>query len=96
MVGGSSPSGPTRKKVIMYTVEMEHDDITITILDDTGSVPDLVVSTYEDAVYITQVDENGHVEDLLSITPEMWEELILAIDSPEGSYIVQRNGRVVE
>jgi hypothetical protein len=74
----------------MYTVEFDHDEVIITILDDSGSLPDLIINSYEDGVYITQMDEDGDYDDILNITPEMWQELILAINSSEGAYVIKR------
>ena len=80
----------------MFTIETDMDETLITIMDDTGELEDASVLLYDDYVHMRQWNEKNYKFDVITMTPEMWEELILAIDSPEGSYIVQRNGRVVE
>lgn len=70
----------------MYTVEIDHDEICITVLDDTGQHGDLKVYAYDDLVYITQDDPELECEHILEISPEMWEDLINAISSPEGVF----------
>ena len=74
----------------MYTVEFDHDEVIITILDDSGSLPDLRIHSFEARVYITQMDEDGDYDDILSITPEIWQGLILAISSSEGASVIKR------
>ena len=39
----------------MYSVEMEHDEITITIMDDHGNYSDLIINSFDDIVYIRQL-----------------------------------------
>ncbi len=70
----------------MYTVEFDHDEICITVMDDTGTHGDVKVRSYDDIVYITQDDEELDVEFVLEMNPKMWEELITAIHSPEGFF----------
>jgi hypothetical protein len=70
----------------MYTVEFDHDEICITVMDDTGVHGDIKVRSYDDTVYITQDDEDLDVEFVLEMNPAMWEELIAAIQSPEGAF----------
>ncbi len=70
----------------MYTVEFDHDEICITVMDDTGTHGDVKVRSYDDIVYITQDDEELDVEFVLEMNPQMWEELITAIHSPEGFF----------
>ena len=70
----------------MYTVEFDHDEICITVMDDTGEFGDLKVYSYDDIVYITQDDPELDCQHILELNPEMWEELITAIHSPEGFF----------
>ena len=74
----------------MYTVEFDHDEVCITVMDDTGVHGDLKIRSYEDIVYITQDDEELDVEFILEINPKMWEDLIAAIHSPEGFFMRKR------
>lgn len=71
----------------MYTVEIDHDEIAVTILDDKGIRGDISFFFYEDVVYIRQYDEKKDKYDVILFSPEMWEEFIAAYNSPEGAFI---------
>lgn len=70
----------------MFTVEFEDDEICITVIDDSGNHADLVINSFTDIVYLRQYDEETGVEQCIDISPDMWEELIAAIHSPEGAF----------
>jgi hypothetical protein len=70
----------------MFTVEMDHDEIEITILDDAGNNEDVKVHLFDDIVYIRQVFDNNKVE-AIQMSPDMWDELVAAINSSEGAYL---------
>lgn len=74
----------------MFSVEFDHDEVCITVIDDTGVHGDLRVHAFDDLVYLTQYDADLDKEYILEINPEMWEELISAIHSPEGVFIRTR------
>jgi hypothetical protein len=74
----------------MYSVEMVYDDIEITIMDDYALNEDIKIDVFDDVVFIRQYDENKECHDIISMSPEMWEELILAIHSPEGLFRVKK------
>ena len=69
----------------MFTVEMDHDEIEINILDDNGNNDDVKVHLFDDIVYIRQIDEHNKV-DSIQMSPSMWDELVAAISSSEGAY----------
>ena len=71
----------------MFTVEFDHDEVCITVMDDTGVHGDLKVYAFDDIVYIAQDDLELDTQHILEINPAMWEELIAAIHSPEGCFI---------
>lgn len=71
----------------MFTVEMDHDEIEITVLDDGGHFEDVKVFSYDEVVYIRQFNEKKNKWDLIQMTPEMYAELMTAWQSPEGSFI---------
>lgn len=77
----------------MFTVEMDLDEIEITVLDDTGTYEDVKVFSYDEVVYIRQFNEKKNKWDLLAMTPSMYVELMEAWRSSEGSYIttLERN-----
>ncbi len=70
----------------MFTIEMDYDEITITLLDDTGSYADVIINSFDDIVYIRQFEEDD-VPQAVALSPQMWEELIAAIHSPEGAFL---------
>jgi len=73
----------------MYTVEFDQDDIEITILDDSNNYEDLKIDAFTDIVYIRQWNEELDRFTVIAISPEMWEELISAIQSPEGAFVTR-------
>ena len=42
----------------MYTVEFDHDEVTITIIDDSGIHEDVIINSFDDIVFIRQWDED--------------------------------------
>ena len=70
----------------MFSVEFDFDDITITVMDDSGNHSDLIVNSFDDIVYIRQYDEENETESTIDISPKQWEELIHAIHSQEGFF----------
>lgn len=73
----------------MFTVEFDHDDIEITVIDDKGNYEDLKINAFDDIVYIRQWNEDLNRFSSISISSQMWEELISAISSPEGAFVVR-------
>jgi len=71
----------------MYTVEYEHDTFEIVVLDDQGREDDLRVEIESGAVFISQFNSVLNEEMSIRITPEQWDEMLEALQSPEGSYI---------
>jgi len=76
----------------MFTVEMDFDEIAITILDETGQYEDVQFFIYDDIVYIRQYFEKVDAFGVVAMTPEMFEEFRKSLDKPEGAYIV-RDGK---
>lgn len=73
----------------MFTVEMDHDEIEITVLDDRDGFEDVKVFSYDDIVYIRQFNEQYNKWDLIQMTPEMYVELMTAYHKPSGAYLTQ-------
>jgi len=71
----------------MYTVEMDHDVIEIVVLDDSGYEEDIKIDLEEEGVFISQFCTVMDEEQNIRITHKQWEELVLAINSPEGAFI---------
>ena len=70
----------------MFTVEFDHDNIEITVVDDGGFHEDLKIDAFDDIVYIRQWDDETEKFKTIAVGPQMWEELIAAIASPAGAY----------
>ena len=71
----------------MFTTEFDHDEITITLLDDSGNYADVIINSFDDIVYIRQFEEEDEVPQAIALSPQMWEELIAAIHSQEGAFL---------
>ena len=71
----------------MYTVEFEHDTFEIVVLCDQGTDDDLKIEIESDAVFISQWNSVLNEEQNIRISPQMWDELLSAVKSPEGAYI---------
>lgn len=74
----------------MFTIEMEWDETAITILDQRGEYEDVQFLIYDDIVYIRQWDEDMQRHVLIAMSPEMFDELVVASELPEGSYMLKR------
>ena len=77
----------------MFTVEMDHDEIEITVLDDKDGFEDVKVFSYDDIVYIRQFNEQYNKWDLIQMRPEMYVELMTAYHKPSGAYLTHINRR---
>lgn len=73
----------------MFTTEIDHDEIIVTILDDHGFHEDVIFNIYDDCVIIRQWDEHigNHSEIIMS--PDMFDDFIAALNRPEGAYRVE-------
>ena len=78
----------------MFTVEMDFDEMEITVLDDSGRFEDVKVFSYDEIVYIRQFNEKKNAWDLIQMTPQMYAELMTAWQSPEGSYITNLTRKI--
>lgn len=70
----------------MFTVEMDFDEIEITVLDDDGKQEDVKVFSYDDLVYIRQWVEKTNTYQVISLSPDMYVELMEAYQKPHGAY----------
>ena len=75
----------------MFTVEYEHDTIEIVILDDKGYDDDLRIEVEDTGVYISQWNSILNEESNIRISNKQWLELIAAINSPEGGFIIEES-----
>jgi hypothetical protein len=70
----------------MFTIEMDHDETTVTILDDYGYNEDVQFAIFDDIVYIRQWNDEVENFDTISMSPEMFDEFCKALNLPVGSY----------
>jgi hypothetical protein len=74
----------------MFTIEMQWDELSIRILDQTGEHEDVEFLVYDDIVYIRQWDEDLEKHILIAMSPIMFDELVASTELPEGSYMLKR------
>jgi hypothetical protein len=77
----------------MFTVEIDHDETVVTVLDDVGIRGDVSFFFYDDMIYIRQYDEKKDKYDIILMSPEMWDEFMTAWNSPEGAYVARYEQR---
>lgn len=70
----------------MFTVEMDWDEIAITVLDENAYHEDLQCLIYDDTVYMRQWDEKENKHTIIKMSPEMFDELRVSFDQGEGAY----------
>lgn len=75
----------------MFTTEMNHDEIKITLLDDSAFHEDVQFLIYDDCIIIQQWDESiqNFVEVVMS--PDMFDEFTAALTKPEGAFRLAKN-----
>lgn len=78
----------------MFSVEHEFDNTTVTILDDSGEQEDVAVILFDDIVYIRQFVEDTDLASVVTMTPKMFQEMVVAWNLAEGSYQLGAQGGV--
>jgi hypothetical protein len=73
----------------MFTNEMDHDETIVTILDDGGFYEDVQIYLYEDIVIIRQWDEDSENFKEVGMSPEMFDQFLIALNSPIGTFQVK-------
>ena len=67
------------------------ESIEIVILDDKGYEDDLRIEVEDTGVYISQWNSILNEETNIRISNKQWMELIAAINSPEGAFILEES-----
>jgi hypothetical protein len=70
----------------MFTVEMDWDEIAITVLDESATHEDVQCLIYEDTVYMRQWNDKENRFSVIGLSPEMFDELRISFDQGEGAY----------
>jgi len=73
----------------MFTVETEFDLTKVTVMDETGSVDDLIVRFAEEGIYVSQWSEHDKREITIYLNDKMFNELMLAYNSKDGTFITR-------
>lgn len=73
----------------MFTVEMDHDETTVTVLDNEGNWDDVELFLYDDVVYIRQFDEELNAMQMIAMSPQMFHELLTSMNHSVGSYVTR-------
>jgi hypothetical protein len=74
----------------MFTIETDHDETLITLLDVTGELEDVSVLLYEDYVHSRQFNEKTGFFDVCTMKPEMYYKLMQAWKLPDGTYTLHK------
>lgn len=72
----------------MITVEFDHDETLLTIMDRQGHHEDVSALLYEEVCYIRQWNEKKQWFDLIVLSPEMYVQLMKSFQLPEGAFIM--------
>lgn len=75
----------------MFTVEMDHDETLVTILDENNDYDDVQFVIFDDIVYIRQWNEMHDFCEIVSLSPEMFDDFRKALDLSEGSYYSKKS-----
>jgi hypothetical protein len=75
----------------VYTVEFEHDIITVISLDEDDIFNDIEVTlTDNGSVFISQHDDRLDHTEMLLISYKQLLDIVAAVNSPEGMFKLQR------
>jgi hypothetical protein len=78
----------------MFTIEHEFDATVITLIDEGTPtlVEDVTITAFEDCVTLVQVDPRTDAPVTVTLSLAQVDDLIAALDLPEGSYRLMRGG----
>jgi hypothetical protein len=70
----------------MFTIETEFEYTKVTTMDNDGEREDLIVRFCDEGIALSQWNEQSQQHQTLWITERMLQELIIAMDYPDGTY----------
>lgn len=70
----------------MFSTEIDHDEVKITLMDDGGFYEDVRIAIYDDIVTIKQYDEDLNIDIQINLSPDMFTDIMEAMKKPEGLY----------
>jgi len=71
----------------MFTVEFNFDNTEVRVLDDTGKHEEIIISLMQDCVKLEQYNASSDIYTSVLMSPEQWDEILSAMQSPEGAFI---------
>lgn len=76
----------------MFTIEHDFDATVITLIDEghDGLMEDVIINAFDDCVTLEQLDPITQEPVLISLSMAQLQDLVAALDLPEGSYRVDR------
>jgi len=75
----------------MFTVEYDHDEIRIVILDDNACIEDVDFCIYDDYIYIRQWNDLLETHEQIQMSPTMLQQFLIAFNKSEGAYIMEKD-----
>lgn len=70
----------------MFSTEYDLDEVLITLMDEGGFYEDVRIAIYDDIVTIKQYDEDRDTDIQINLSPEMYTDIMIAMNKPEGLY----------
>ena len=77
----------------MLTIEMEHDCVALTSLDERDNFEDIeVLITDDDIVYISQLTAGTSKAQVLELSFQQLRDILAGMELPEGAYYIKGQG----
>jgi hypothetical protein len=78
----------------MFTIEHEFDATVITLIDEGGPslADDVTITAFEDCVTLEQLDPRSGAPVVVTLSMVQVKDLLAALNLPEGSYRLVRDG----
>jgi hypothetical protein len=70
----------------MFTIEHEFESTVITTLDQEGEHEDVEIHLDAESIFIRQWSEELQTFDLIELSMQQLNDIITAVDLPEGAY----------
>jgi len=71
----------------MFTIETDYDLTKVTVMDQSNQVDDFILRFAEEGIYLSQWDENERRDKTIYLTNKMFNDMILAFNSTDGTFI---------